>query len=143
MEQTNSSSGAIGQDESPPTTALHVASVLPQDILTDSGLDTRDDSASNEPMSAADIVSEYFDLLRQSQARFIKRDDSKGHNFFAVDYKSIRHHMRRKMFDRILKSKFGNSTCRIARILIEKGKLEEKQASRVMFVWTFDPNVLF
>ena len=112
-----------------PTSALHVASVLPHDMLTDSGLDSREDSVHIERPTAADIVTEYFELLRQSPAHFIKRADSKGHNFFVVDFKSIRQHMKRKLFDKLLKSRFGNSTCRIARILIEKGKLEEKQAS--------------
>jgi hypothetical protein len=98
-------------------------------MLTDSGLDSREDSVHIERPTAADIVTEYFELLRQSPAHFIKRADSKGHNFFVVDFKSIRQHMKRKLFDKLLKSRFGNSTCRIARILIEKGKLEEKQAS--------------
>lgn len=112
-----------------PTSALHVASVLPHDMLTETGLDSREDSVHNERPTAADIVTEYFELLRQSPARFIKRADNKGHNFFVVDFKSIRRYMMRKLFDKLLKSRFGNSTCRIARILIEKGKLEEKQAS--------------
>jgi DNA-directed RNA polymerase III subunit RPC3 len=98
-------------------------------MLIDTGLDTRDDAMPSDTSSASDIVGEYFELLRQCQARFIKRADSKGHSFYVVDFKSIRQHMKRKLFDRILKSKFGNSTCRIARILIEKGKLEEKQAN--------------
>jgi len=131
LEQSNGSSSDIGQDESLPTSALHVASVLPHDMLTDSGLDSRDDIEPTAIASTSDIVGEYFDLLRQSQARFIKRADSNGHSFFVVDFKSIRQHMKRKLFDRILKSKFGNPTCRIARILIEKGKLEEKQVQKL------------
>jgi hypothetical protein len=98
-------------------------------MLNESGLDSREDSVHNERPTAADVVTEYFELLRQSPARFIKRADNKGHSFFVVDFKSIRLYMMRKLFDKLLKSRFGNSTCRIARILIEKGKLEEKQAS--------------
>ncbi|CAO3661965.1 unnamed protein product [Umbelopsis ramanniana] len=131
LEQSDSFSGGIGKEESQPTSALHVASVLPHDMLTETGLDSREDSVHNERPTAADIVTEYFELLRQSPARFIKRADNKGHNFFVVDFKSIRLYMMRKLFDKLLKSRFGNSTCRIARILIEKGKLEEKQVQKM------------
>ncbi|KAI8577106.1 hypothetical protein K450DRAFT_253690 [Umbelopsis ramanniana AG] len=131
LEQSDSFTGGIGKEESQPTSALHVASVLPHDMLTDSGLDSREDSVHNDRPTAADIVTEYFELLRQSPARFIKRADNKGHNFFVVDFKNIRLYMMRKLFDKLLKSRFGNSTCRIARILIEKGKLEEKQVQKM------------
>ncbi|KAI9285252.1 RNA polymerase III subunit RPC82 helix-turn-helix domain-containing protein [Umbelopsis sp. AD052] len=131
LEQSDSFTGGIGKEESQPTSALHVASVLPHDMFTETGLDSREDSVHNERPTAADIVTEYFELLRQSPAKFIKRADNKGHNFFVVDFKSIRLYMMRKLFDKLMKSRFGNSTCRIARILIEKGKLEEKQVQKM------------
>ncbi|KAG2175484.1 hypothetical protein INT43_001131 [Umbelopsis isabellina] len=119
------------KDESRPTSALHVASVLPHDMLTDSGLAQDEDSRDAGQSTASDIVTEYFELLRQCQSKFIKRSEHGGSNFFVVDYKSIRQYMRSKLLYKILKSKFGQKPCRIARILIDKGKLEEKQVQKL------------
>lgn len=77
------------------------------------------------------VVNGYFQLLLSDNAGFLKKRDELGANQYAVNFSRVRHVMKQHLFEGLLKERFGIASCRIVRILLDKGKLEESQIQRL------------
>ncbi|CAO0791294.1 unnamed protein product [Mucor circinelloides] len=128
----------IKEEYSPATTPSHIANMLDADVFQrgDLLLDPTPNSSSsrNKKKDLPDVgkvVNGYFQLLQLDNAGFLKRRDELGANQYAVNFKRVRHVMKRHLFEGLLKERFGIASCRIVRILLEKGKLEESQIQKL------------
>lgn len=70
-------------------------------------------------------------LLRTDQAGFIRNADERGANQYAVNFAKLRDTMKRRIFEGLLREKYGVATCRLVRILLDKGKLDEGQLTKL------------
>jgi hypothetical protein len=79
----------------------------------------------------AEIVQAYFQLLRGDNAGFLALRDEFGANQYAVNFKKLKHTMKRNLFEGLLTDRFGMASCRIVRILLDKGKLDESRIQKL------------
>jgi DNA-directed RNA polymerase III subunit RPC3 len=84
----------------------------------------------NKP-GVAEVVQAYFQLLRNDNAGFLTLRDELGANQYAVNFKKLKHTMKRTLFEGLLTDRFGVASCRIVRILMEKGKLDESRIQKL------------
>lgn len=84
-----------------------------------------------QPPDVSQVVNGYFQLLLSDNAGFLKRRDELGANQYAVNFKRVGHVMKRHVFESLLKERFGVASCRLVRILLDKGKLEEAQIQKL------------
>jgi DNA-directed RNA polymerase III subunit RPC3 len=111
---------------------MHIANLLSSDILTQGDIILQQDLFDkNKKPSAQEVVRGYITLLKMDQAGFIKNRDERGANQFTVNLAKLRESMKRKLLESLLRERLGVATCRIARILIEKGKLDESQVQKL------------
>lgn len=111
---------------------MHIANLLSSDILTQGDIILQQDLFDkNKKPSAQEVVRGYITLLKMDQAGFIKNKDERGANQFTVNLAKLRESMKRKLLESLLRERLGVATCRIARILIEKGKLDESQVQKL------------
>lgn len=78
-----------------------------------------------------DTVRGYITLLKTDSAGFVKSKDERGANQFAVNFEKLRNTMKRKVMEGLVQERYGVATCRIMRILIERGKLDESQVQKL------------
>lgn len=83
-----------------------------------------------EKPSVNEVVHGYVELLRTDPAGFIKRRDELGSNQFSVNFARLRQAMKKELLEGLVTDKFGVACCRIIRILIDKGKLDESQIQK-------------
>ncbi|KAL9550250.1 hypothetical protein MBANPS3_004816 [Mucor bainieri] len=131
----------IKDDYSPAATPTHIANMLDADVFQRGDLlldltpgsssSSRSSSKQKELPDVSQVVNGYFQLLLADHAGFLKRRDELGAHQYAVDFKRVRHVMKRHLFEGLLKERFGVASCRIVRILVEKGKLEESQIQKL------------
>lgn len=81
--------------------------------------------------SVAEIVQAYFQLLRSDTAGFLTQRDELGANQYAVNFKKLNHTMKWNVFEGLLTDRFGVACCRIVRILLDKGKLDESRIQKL------------
>lgn len=106
--------------------------MMPSEILTQDDIVLQPDPLDpNKKPGLQEVVRAYIMLLKTDQAGFIKSKDEMGANQFAVNFAKLRDSMKRRVFEGIIREKYGVATCRIARILIEKGKLDESQVQKL------------
>lgn len=89
-----------------------------------------DPSDPQKKPSINEVVQGYVDLLRTSHCGFLKLRDELGANQYAVNFAKLRHVMKRELLDGLVLDKFGLASCRIVRILCDKGKLDESQVQK-------------
>lgn len=70
-------------------------------------------------------------MLKTDAAGFVKSKDERGANQFAVNFEKLRYTMKRKVMEGLVQERYGVATCRILRILIERGKLDESQVQKL------------
>ncbi|KAL1923241.1 uncharacterized protein VTP21DRAFT_9617 [Calcarisporiella thermophila] len=78
--------------------------------------------------SKQDLVNEYVELLMTDRAKFLRKDDA---GRYYVNFTNIGTHMKRRILETVVQEKFGATGCRLLRILLEKGKLEEKHLAKI------------
>lgn len=114
------------------TTPLHIVNMLPSELLTQGDIVLQPDPMDpNRKPSANDVVKGYIMLLKTDQAGFITSKDERGANQYAVNFAKLRETMKRRVFEGLIRDKYGVATCRIVRILLEKGKLDETQVTKL------------
>ncbi|KAI8081289.1 RNA polymerase III subunit RPC82-domain-containing protein [Halteromyces radiatus] len=122
----------VKEDDTPSATPMHIANLLSPELLTQGDIILQQDPLNkNKPPSTQDAVRGYITLLKMDQAGFIKNKDERGANQFTVNLAKLRESMKRKLLESLLRERLGVATCRIARILIEKGKLDESQVQKL------------
>lgn len=81
--------------------------------------------------SVNEVVQGYVDLLRADQAGFVMTRDELGANQYSVNFKKLRETMKRQLLEGLVIDKFGVASCRIIRILLDKGKLDDSQIQKI------------
>lgn len=85
----------------------------------------------NEKPNVLNVVKGYIQLLKKDTVGFLTLRDELGANQYAVNLKKIRNAMKQNLFEDIVTDKFGVASCRIVRILLDKGKLDESQVQKL------------
>ncbi|CAO3581394.1 unnamed protein product [Absidia cylindrospora] len=123
---------SVKENDTPAATPLHIANLLSNELLTRGDIILQQDLIDkNKKPSAQETVRGYITLLKMDQAGFIKNKDERGANQYTVNLSKLRESMKRKLLESLLRERLGVATCRIARILIEKGKLDESQVQKL------------
>ncbi|KAI7855028.1 RNA polymerase III subunit RPC82-domain-containing protein [Circinella umbellata] len=123
---------SLHEDDSPSASPIHIVSMMPSETLTQDDIVLQPDPLDpNKKPGLQEVVRAYIMLLKTDQAGFIKSKDELGANQFAINFSKLRDSMKRRVFEGIIREKYGVATCRIARILIEKGKLDESQVQKL------------
>ncbi|KAI8329419.1 RNA polymerase III subunit RPC82-domain-containing protein [Chlamydoabsidia padenii] len=132
FEYGKDSMKSVKEDDTPSATPMHIANLLSPDLLSQGDIILQQDPfEKTKKPSAQQVVLGYITLLKMDQAGFIKTKDERGANQFAVNLAKLRESMKRKLLESLLRERLGVATCRIARILIEKGKLDESQVQKL------------
>ncbi|CEP18481.1 hypothetical protein [Parasitella parasitica] len=113
------------------STPLHIANMLDPDIFQRGDLVLRPTAGQHQKPDVIDVVQGYFRLLQEDSAGFLKKRDELGASQYAVNFKRIRHAMKRTLLEGLLKERFGVASCRIVRILLDRGKLDEAQIQKL------------
>lgn len=114
-------------------TPIHIANMIAQtDIVTRGDISLpKDPLDPKKSPSLQETVRGYITLLKVDQAGFVKSKDERGANQFAVNFEKLRGSMKRRVMEGLVREKYGVATCRILRILIERGKLDESQVQKL------------
>ncbi|KAI8378749.1 RNA polymerase III subunit RPC82-domain-containing protein [Choanephora cucurbitarum] len=124
---------SLKENDSPSATPIHIANMVAKTDISTRG----DISLPKDPLepkkgpSLQEVVRGYITLLKTDPAGFVKSKDERGANQFAVNFEKLRFTMKRKMIEGLVRERYGVATCRIMRILIERGKLDESQVQKL------------
>lgn len=77
--------------------------------------------------SPGDKLSEYLETLSMESDQFLKKSSSAGGGTFIVPIQHVVTQIKQRIIESMITEKFGDEHKRIWRILLKKGKLEEKQ----------------
>ncbi|KAG0169080.1 RNA polymerase III subunit C82 [Apophysomyces sp. BC1034] len=122
----------IKEEDSASATPLHIANIMPPEVAGQGDLVLQPDPLEpNRKPTLQETIRGYIMLLKTDQAGFVKSKDDRGANQFAVNFSKLRESMRRRLLEGLVREKHGVATCRIMRILIEKGKLDESQVQKL------------
>lgn len=113
------------------TSVTHIANMLEPEVFTrgDIVLPVDPQNPRKKP-SINEVVQGYVDLLRADPSGFIKLRDELGSSQFSVNFGKLRYAMKKNLFEGLLADRYGEASCRIIRILIDKGKLDESQIQK-------------
>ncbi|KAI8642003.1 hypothetical protein BD408DRAFT_345036 [Parasitella parasitica] len=129
----------IKEDYSPASTPVHIANMLDPDVFQRNDLVLQQPTAKkHKAPDVIDVVKGYFRLLQTDSAGFLTKRDELGANQYAVNLKRIRHAMKRALLEGLLTERFGVASCRIVRILLDKGKLDEAQIQKLAMLPAVD-----
>jgi transcription initiation factor IIE alpha subunit len=114
-------------------TPIHIANIVSKtDIVTRGDISLpKDPFEPNKDPSLQDTVRGYITLLKTDTAGFVKSKDERGANQFAISFAKLRNTMKRRVMEGLVRERYGVATCRILRILIERGKLDESQVQKL------------
>ncbi|KAI7866936.1 RNA polymerase III subunit RPC82-domain-containing protein [Mucor mucedo] len=123
----------LKENDSPSATPIHIANLISKtDIASRKDINLpKDILEPNKPPSLQDTVRGYITLLKTDAAGFVKSKDERGANQYAVNFEKLRYTMKRKVMEGLVQERYGVATCRIMRILIERGKLDESQVQKL------------
>ncbi|KAG1449141.1 hypothetical protein G6F46_008167 [Rhizopus delemar] len=123
----------LKEQDSPSATPVHIANVVTKtDVATRGDIVLpKDPLEPNKKPSLQEIVRGYITLLKMDPAGFIKSKDERGANHYAVNFEKLRNTMKRRIIEGLVRERYGVATCRVFKILIEKGKLDESQIQKL------------
>ncbi|KAI9252078.1 hypothetical protein EDC94DRAFT_526244 [Helicostylum pulchrum] len=123
----------LKEDDSPSATPIHIANIVSKtDIATRKDINLpKDIIEPNKPPSLQDTVRGYITLLKTDSAGFVKSKDERGANQYCINFAKLRNTMKRRVMEGLVQERYGVATCRILRILIERGKLDESQVQKL------------
>lgn len=121
----------VKEQYSPAASVTRIANMLEPEVFSrgDIVLPVDPQDPRKKP-SVNEVVQGYVDLLRSDPSGFIKLRDEMGAGQYSVNFEKVRHAMKQKLFEGLLADRFGDTSCRIIRILIDKGKLDESQIQK-------------
>ncbi|KAI9248910.1 hypothetical protein BY458DRAFT_445574 [Sporodiniella umbellata] len=124
---------SIKELDSPSATPVHIANMLSKTDMVSRGdiVLPKDPLEPNKKPSLQETIRGYISLLKMDPAGFVKSKDDRGANHFAVNFEKLRQTMKRQIVEGLVRERYGVATCRILKILMEKGKLEESQVQKL------------
>ncbi|KAJ1982397.1 RNA polymerase III subunit C82 [Dimargaris cristalligena] len=152
QERTNRSGGAIvramlgaveekmrstHEENSPPVTLVQITHQLPKDNritedieLSTAGLDRGEVDIHGGDNRSQDVVRQFLEVLRHDSGNILYRDELRGGGQFRINFTRARQQLTERLLFSYLEEKFGILSCRIMRILNEKGKMDDKQLAK-------------
>ncbi|KAI8373043.1 uncharacterized protein BYT42DRAFT_594851 [Radiomyces spectabilis] len=122
----------VQEEDSPSATPMHIANILTSKDISGNDIILQPDPLNpGKKPSFQEAVKGYITLLKMDQAGFIKSKDERGANHFSINFAKLRETTKRKLLEALIRERYGVATCRIVRILIEKGKLDESQVQKL------------
>jgi hypothetical protein len=118
-------------------TVTHIANMLEPEVFSRGDIVLpKDPTDSKKKPSINEVVQGYVNLLRDDPSGFIVARDELGANQYSVNFSKLRNSMKMKLLEGVITDKFGEATCRIFRILLDKGKLEDSQVQKLSMLPT-------
>ncbi|KAJ1925287.1 RNA polymerase III subunit C82 [Tieghemiomyces parasiticus] len=130
---------ATHEELSPPVGLVQITQQLPKDqhiaqdidLAAGNGGDSGYDLNNGSSTTTQDLVRQFLDVLRADTAGIVFRDDLRGSGQFRVSFVRAR----QQLFDRLLyaylNNRFGTLSCRVLRILHDKGRLDDRQLAKL------------
>ncbi|KAI8645635.1 RNA polymerase III subunit RPC82-domain-containing protein [Parasitella parasitica] len=124
---------SLKEEDSPSATPIHIANFVSKtDIASRGDISLPKDLLDpKKGPSLQETVRGYIILLKTDTAGFVKSKDERGASQYAVDFAKLRNTMKRRVVEGLIRERYGVATCRILRILIERGKLDESQVQKL------------
>ncbi|KAJ1983974.1 RNA polymerase III subunit C82 [Dimargaris verticillata] len=129
------------EELSPPISVIQVTQRLPKGTnLADdmdvsmASLGLELDMPTTDAMSNAntqDLVRKFLDVLRFDQAGLIAKSDERSSGQYRVHFGNVQRALSDKVVLSYIQEKFGNQSCRMVRIINEKGRLDDKQIGKL------------
>lgn len=91
----------------------------------------RDPSNPKKKPTVSETIEGYVKLLKTDTAGFLTTKDQLGPNHYAVNFEKLRYNMKKRLFENSITERYGRAVCRIVRILLDKGKMDESQIQKI------------
>lgn len=115
-----------------PVSVLQISNSLPPDSIASLVGDISLDLALHGPDATPLIrLGEFIELLAADQVQFLRKDDDRGSGSYLVSFRKIVDAMKLRILDGVVQEKFGSASKRLMRIMIEHGKIDEKQVQKM------------
>ncbi|OXV10327.1 hypothetical protein Egran_01910 [Elaphomyces granulatus] len=109
-----------------------IGPMLPPEIPGRGGKRPPDNGVNGSgPQSRASEVDQHLVLLAQPPYAFSYRQINSGMITWTVEYRHLARKLRHLELERIIQSRYGNVALRIVRVLLAKGKLDEKRLQEI------------
>ncbi|KAF9348280.1 RNA polymerase III subunit C82 [Mortierella sp. AD094] len=121
----------IKEDFSSPINSILLQNNLPSDInLVDTlEFDPQELGPSNTKPRVGECLEKYLQILEEDQMQILKKDAGRSGQYI-ISLKAASRILKKSLIQDIVATRFGSPYVRIMNMLLEKGKLEEKQISR-------------
>ncbi|KAL7747880.1 RNA polymerase III subunit C82 [Sorochytrium milnesiophthora] len=91
---------------------------------------------SNVPESQ--VLDDYLTTLEQDDGAFLVHTAGRNSSQYSVNFAECVRVMQMRAVESIIRERFGTHSARIFRLIVQKGKLEEKQVSKIAMLGTKD-----
>ncbi|KAF9376055.1 DNA-directed RNA polymerase III subunit RPC3 [Mortierella sp. AD011] len=121
----------IKEDFSSPINSILLQNSLPTDInLIDTlEFDPQELGPSNTKPKTGECLDKYLQILEEDQMQILKKDAGRSGQYI-ISLRAASRILKKNLIQDIVATRFGSPYVRIMNMLLEKGKLEEKQISR-------------
>ncbi|KAG4102583.1 RNA polymerase III subunit RPC82 helix-turn-helix domain-containing protein [Neocallimastix lanati (nom. inval.)] len=79
-------------------------------------------------------IVDYLETYRLDSVKFLTKDVERGNGDYYLNFKQINNHMKVDLIGNTIKEKYGSNSMRLWKILLDKGKFDEKQIAKVALV---------
>ncbi|KAI9595422.1 RNA polymerase III subunit RPC82-domain-containing protein [Syncephalis fuscata] len=93
-----------------------------------------DDHYSGRVRPRNELISELLDVMVADVSGVLIRTDSRGGGEYAIAFDRVNALQKRKAIESTALEHFGNAACRILKLLYSRGKMDEKQVSRLVML---------
>lgn len=83
-------------------------------------------------------IVDYLETFRLDDVKFLTKELDRGTGEYYINFKQIIDYKKLQLISNIIKEKYGNSSIRIWKILLDKGKYDEKQIAKIALVSHLD-----
>lgn len=79
-------------------------------------------------------IVDYLETYRLDSVKFLTKDIERGNGDYYINFKEINNFMKIDLIGNTIKEKYGSNSMRLWKILLDKGKFDEKQIAKVALV---------
>jgi len=79
-------------------------------------------------------IVDYLETYRLDSVKFLTKNVERGNGDYYLNFKQINNHMKIDLIGNTIKEKYGSNSMRLWKILLDKGKFDEKQIAKVALV---------
>ncbi|OZJ05024.1 hypothetical protein BZG36_02143 [Bifiguratus adelaidae] len=116
-------------------TSITISQAIRPDADLASGIALRrDDMDDEEGPSKQQLTQMFLEIMTKDQIGFVAKKDDRGHGEYVIQFAKIRDELKKRVFFEVLQEQFGSLSVRLVRILMEKGKLDEKMIQKIAMI---------